>query len=256
MFYSILTHTWKICTNQHLLSSQISYSATGKKLSPVKMRFLITDFESMKITTELNVFFSLNQKPENNFIICLCEENLFSPGPWPQPRHHCRVPFDEWDSKWEVLEAVLMRIALCNLFMRLFLCSKGQRIMKHNVVVVHSFIYFFIDSGRTFKERLILVSEEMKHWKQPKQQTKNNFLQHCYKVKQKRHYFSSQSSTLSHWNLVSSDESGRWRQGRWRAFPSGSPAILVAGFKQVTSSHCVSFTFLILGTVTLTPFSK
>lgn len=56
-----------------------------------------------------------------------------------------------------------MRIALCNLFMRLSVCSKGQGIMKHNVVAVHSFIYFIIDSERTFKQRLILASEEMKH---------------------------------------------------------------------------------------------
>ena len=62
-----------------------------------------------------------------------------------------------------MLEAVLMRIALRNLFMRLFVCSKGQRIMKRNVVVVHSFIYFFIDLERTSKERLILASEEMEH---------------------------------------------------------------------------------------------
>ena len=62
-----------------------------------------------------------------------------------------------------MLEAVLMRIALCNLFMSLFVCSKGQRIMKRNVVVVHSFLYFFIDSERTFKQKLILASEEMKH---------------------------------------------------------------------------------------------
>lgn len=56
-----------------------------------------------------------------------------------------------------------MRIALCNLFMRLFVRSKGQRIMKSNVVAVHSFIYFIIDSERTFKQMLIPASEEMKH---------------------------------------------------------------------------------------------
>lgn len=36
-------------------------------------------FHSMKINKLINLYFSLNQKQKNNFIICLCEENLFPP---------------------------------------------------------------------------------------------------------------------------------------------------------------------------------